>query len=659
VTDSVGVIAISPASNVTVNTQLTVTISPNVAAIYWGQSQIFNSSVSGGTSPYSYQWYRNGTLVSGATNSTWTFTPSAAGYHTIYVKVTDNASTPFTVQSGNAQLTVNPSPAWPMFRNDSTHIGYSTSTAPTTNKTLWSNQTKGWVRSSPAVAGGVVYVGSYDKKVYALNATTGTPVWNYTTGGAVESSPAVAGGVVFVGSDNGYVYALNATTGAPMWNYTTPTHGVVDSSPAVAGGVVFVGTNNGYVYALNATTGAPVWSRKICPSIVHSSPAVAGGFVFVGSTDSNVYALDAATGTVRWKYLTGAAVYSSPAVVGGVVYVGSADYYVYALLNAANSASVEWKYKTKNVVYSSPAVAGGVVFVGSWDNKTYALNASSGALIWSYTTGDAVESSPAVADGVVYVGSADGKVYALDAATGTLVWSYTTDGVVVSSPAVAGGVVYVGSDDYNVYAIGLSPSPDVAVTGVMSSKTVGQGFSTSISVTVANQDNRAETFKVTAYANAIPIASQNVTLSSGTSATITFAWNTSGFAKGNCTISAYATPVTDETDIINNNCTDCSVLITKVGDLGSRVLVSPGPPPVYANEFFVCDGAVTSTDLNLFLQCYKATAPTDAMYLGDLGSRVVVGGSYANVFFVRDGKVTSTDLNLFLQCYKGQGPPDP
>jgi outer membrane protein assembly factor BamB len=45
------------------------------------------------------------------------------------------------------------------------------------------------------MANGVVYVGSYDGNVYALNARTGALLWKYTTGGTVESSPAVANGV--------------------------------------------------------------------------------------------------------------------------------------------------------------------------------------------------------------------------------------------------------------------------------------------------------------------------------------------------------------------------------------------------------------------------------------------------------------------------------
>ena len=59
------------------------------------------------------------------------------------------------------------------------------------------------------MAGGTVYIGSDDHKVYALDAATGRLRWAYYTGSSVDSSPAVAGGTVYVGSDNETVYALD------------------------------------------------------------------------------------------------------------------------------------------------------------------------------------------------------------------------------------------------------------------------------------------------------------------------------------------------------------------------------------------------------------------------------------------------------------------
>ena len=159
----------------------------------------------------------------------------------------------------------------------------------------WNFTTGSVVESSPTVANGVVYVGSNDGNLYALNANNGTKVWNYTTGGYIFSSPAVANGVVYVGSNDTNLYALNANNGTKVWNYTTKN--AVGSSPAVANGVVYVGSDGGNLYALNANNGTKIWNyttKNIVgspPAVVTSSPAVANGVVYMGSEDNNVYAI--------------------------------------------------------------------------------------------------------------------------------------------------------------------------------------------------------------------------------------------------------------------------------------------------------------------------------------------------------------------------------
>ena len=97
---------------------------------------------------------------------------------------------------------------WPMFHHDLSHSGYSTSTAPNTNNTIWNYTTDDSVFSSPAVVDGKIYFGS--DKVYCLDALTGAHIWNYTTGISGFSSPAVADGKVYVGSHDHKIYAFGA-----------------------------------------------------------------------------------------------------------------------------------------------------------------------------------------------------------------------------------------------------------------------------------------------------------------------------------------------------------------------------------------------------------------------------------------------------------------
>ena len=338
--------------------------------------------------------------------------------------------------------------AWSMFHHDLSHSGYSDSPTQRTNKLQWTYTTGGPVYSSAAITNGKIYVGSYDKKVYCLDASNGTKIWDYTTGGNVSSSPVVADGKVYVGSDDGKVYCLDALTGSKIWNYSTGNW--VRSSPAVTNGKVYVGSDNGKVYCLNASSGMKIWEFAT-GNWVRSSPAVVGSKVYVGSYSKQVYCLDALTGTKIWNYTTGNYVYSSPSVVDGKVYVGSFDNKVYCL-NASTGTKI-WSYNTGSVS-SSPAVAYGRVYVGTSNLYVYCLNASTGALKWIYPTGGSVTSSPSVADGKVYIGGLDNAVYCLDALTGTKIWNYTTGHDVYSSPAIADGTVFVGSFDSRVYAFG-------------------------------------------------------------------------------------------------------------------------------------------------------------------------------------------------------------
>ncbi|MGW4985639.1 serine/threonine-protein kinase, partial [Streptomyces mirabilis] len=193
---------------------------------------------------------------------------------------------------------------------------------------LWEFHTGDAVSSSPTVVGGVVYVGSGDHNLYAVNATTGRKRWSFRTDKGVESSPTVVDGVVYVGSWDGSLYAVDAATGKKHWSF--PTENIVLAAPAAANGVVYVGSWDESLYAVDATTGRKRWTFRT-GGIVGSSATVVGGVVYFGSADNHLYAVDAATGRKRWSFLADGAVYSSPAVVDGTVYVGSDDFNLYAV----------------------------------------------------------------------------------------------------------------------------------------------------------------------------------------------------------------------------------------------------------------------------------------------------------------------------------------
>jgi glucose dehydrogenase len=148
---------------------------------------------------------------------------------------------------------------------------------------------------SPAVVDDTVYVatGSVDpgrqapSGLHALDARTGSVRWQNQRVGLVTSSPALAGGVVYVQSQSGFVYALNARTGGQIWSSGMET--VPRTAPAVANGVVYVSGLDGRLCALDARTGTQLWDAATGQPI-RCSPAVSNAMVVVGSDDGYAHA---------------------------------------------------------------------------------------------------------------------------------------------------------------------------------------------------------------------------------------------------------------------------------------------------------------------------------------------------------------------------------
>lgn len=337
---------------------------------------------------------------------------------------------------------------WPMYGHDSSHTGYSTSTAPNGNTTLWTYTTHDWF-SSPSVAYGRLYVFS-EGHVYCFNATTGEKIWDSTNVPNLTSPPTIAEGKIYSGTTRQFttppylydtnVYCLDAFTGATIWNYTTGDR--VLSSPVVANGRAYVGSLDDNIYCLDASTSAKIWSYMTLGDI-RSSPAVAYGRVYIGSSDHNVYCLNVTTGTKIWNYTSESAA-SSPIIADGRVYISSG--YLYCL--NATSGSLMWK----STGSGTAAISGGRVFYNNY-GRVSCLNSSSGVSIWNSTISGYNYSGtgpPAVADGKIYIcypayGFYSAHVSCLNASTGSLIWRFITPDYYyeISYPIIAYGRLYV------------------------------------------------------------------------------------------------------------------------------------------------------------------------------------------------------------------------
>jgi outer membrane protein assembly factor BamB len=368
---------------------------------------------------------------------------------------------------------------WAQFHKDERHTGFSNSTAPDTNNTLWISDDIGAVgSSSPVVAEGKVFVNCGDS-LKALNEYTGNILWNTSIAGSTVGgswlSPSYHGGNVFISGKR--VYCIDAKNGSIIWDYGLP-------SPACNGGTlvadrkVFAGDWSGsHCYCLDEETGEELWNFTVS-GYAQGTPAFANGNVYFTSwvyVGGHVYCVDAETGSEIWHKTFDLDACGSATVVDDVVYFTTYNFYgdgdIYAL--DATNGSILWQ-KTIQRTDSTPAVTYGNVYVtggcaGYSDVQTYCFNATSGELIWNTTASDGIGGwtcSVAVADGKVFVGKPGdffgyAGTYALDAFTGDIIWSYPEGG---SSPAVADGMVFTIGDG-KVYAFGGASEKSVFDTG--------------------------------------------------------------------------------------------------------------------------------------------------------------------------------------------------
>ena len=90
-----------------------------------------------------------------------------------------------------------------------------------------------------------VVVGGRDKLIHGLT-PEGKIAWTFATRARVESSPAIAGGRVYVGSNDGRFYVLDVNSGAKLWEFTAGSP--LSASPAIGRGRIVIGSQDGRLY---------------------------------------------------------------------------------------------------------------------------------------------------------------------------------------------------------------------------------------------------------------------------------------------------------------------------------------------------------------------------------------------------------------------------
>lgn len=340
---------------------------------------------------------------------------------------------------------------WPVFRGNSAQQGISDEKLPDQLHQIWSVKTGDSIEGAPAIVDGVVYVGSQDQHLYALDLADGKERWKFKFPAPIKTSPAVRKGRVYVGDLDGNFICLDAAKGKEVWKFQSESE--ITSGANFAGERILFGSGDENLYCLDAN-GKKAWVFRVPGGPVMGTPAVDKNMTFVSGCDSKMHFVDVESGKEVAAIDVGGQTGTTPALRDGVLYVGTMNNTVLAI--DIGKKDVTWGYEATRgqPFYASAAVTEKFVIAGCRDKRIYALDRAKGTEKWSFATEGRIEGSPVVIGSRVYAGSMDEKLYVIDLDKGRELQSIKLDSPVTGSIAVGGGRLLVGTQNGVVYCFG-------------------------------------------------------------------------------------------------------------------------------------------------------------------------------------------------------------
>ncbi len=340
------------------------------------------------------------------------------------------------------------------------------------------------VRSQPAFAGGLMFVGSHNGIVYALDQDTGCQVWSFQAAGEVRTGIVVSpwgqadpAPSVYFGDVLGNVYGLDARSGAPHWRMRADDHpnATITAAPVLQDKTLYVPisslevslaidpeyaccTFRGSVLALDAGSGEEIWRTYTIEEEPRVQKQTSAGTDVIGPSGAVVWNTPSLDLERRQLYFGTGENMSSPATTTSDALfaidmdTGKVNWVFQATANDAWNVACGTStpqncpdedgpdYDFGGASLLAPAAEGDLLIAGQKSGFVHALDPDDGTVVWQTQVGrggiqGGIHFGIAAAHGRVYVpvsDMADGRTYdrpdrpgmhALDVNTGEILWS--------------------------------------------------------------------------------------------------------------------------------------------------------------------------------------------------------------------------------------------
>lgn len=264
---------------------------------------------------------------------------------------------------------------------------------------------------------------------------SGDVIWEFRTGQAVRSSPAVVDGVLYVGSSDHRLYALDALTGKERWSFATG--GRITSAPSVNERQVVVTSQDNYVHFIDRKTAKRKFDYEV--SLTDGSAAIAGDSVFVSDVSGAIR-------RIHWGEREQPFEKAIRAVRRWMFRWGMAD-------DLPSQKGVVWVTKEPHESFvGTPAVDRSTVFASTASGVLLAYDRMTGAQLWRAAVATVALTSPTVVGNQLMVGDGSGTLSSVDASTGDVGWQSVVSGGVMESAAISEATLVLMTEAGRLYA---------------------------------------------------------------------------------------------------------------------------------------------------------------------------------------------------------------
>jgi len=282
----------------------------------------------------------------------------------------------------------------------------------------------------PVLANKTLFSIHFSGNVKAYNTETNDSIWTFNTGSKIGSPLTLHKRVLYFGTSEGEVFAVDANNGKLIWK--APITSEVISAPAVVDGYVVARSVNGDLHAFNTKDGSLRWSnQQRTPSLTlrgTSAPLIYNDIVVNAYDNGKLIAYNIQKGNILWQKAIATAHGRSPlerivdvdadlVILDDVIYTTASQGKIAAV--QVGSGQIIWSRDIGS--YTGMAVDAYRIYLADTESRLWALDRNNGATLWKQDTVlRRSVSKPILHSGYVIVGDFNGFLHWFSRGTGKL-----------------------------------------------------------------------------------------------------------------------------------------------------------------------------------------------------------------------------------------------